>query len=95
MISVPFLCYYDMRCTLGGLRLPGRPCPQLGLEYTRRAGPMASNNGIFFSQKEAAVSPEREPKVLMGGSGTGGRRGAQGGTSDTDCVQQLQNIRKK
>lgn len=33
---------------------------------------MASNNGIFFSQKEAAVSPEREPKVLMGGSGTGG-----------------------
>lgn len=31
----------------------------------------------FFFQKEAAVSPEREPKVLMGGSGTGGAaRGA-------------------
>lgn len=82
-----------MRCTLGGLRLPGRPCPQLGLEYMRRAGPTASNNGRFFFQKEAAVSPEREPKVLMGGSGTGG--GGAGGTSDTDCVQQLQNIRKK
>lgn len=66
-----------MRCTLGELRLPGRPCPQLGLEYMRRAGPTASNNGRFFFQKEAAVSPEREPKVLMGGSGTGGAaRGA-------------------